>query len=197
MFMGHYATALVPYELNRQNNAAPFWLYLFAAQFLDFLMVSLVAADIESFAPKYFIDAAFNTMQTNMFVSHDILPAVGWTLLIAAFAWLITRKAKVAAACAALVVFHEACDLVVGFDHNILGQDTATVGFALYTHAPALGMWIEAALCAGILFWFARQRQQSGEALPTWLVVALGAILIGGTLATLPLATTPLSALLG
>ena len=46
MIAGHFATALVPYELTRKAHPAPVWLFLLAAQFLDLLMVTFVSLGI-------------------------------------------------------------------------------------------------------------------------------------------------------
>jgi len=52
MIAGHFATALVPYELTRKAHPVPFWFFLLAAQFLDVLMVTFVTLGIETTTNK-------------------------------------------------------------------------------------------------------------------------------------------------
>ena len=46
MIAGHFATALVPYELTRKSDPVPVWPFLLAAQFLDVLMLIFVSLGI-------------------------------------------------------------------------------------------------------------------------------------------------------
>ena len=57
MIMGHFATALVPYQKCRGNPKASFWLFLLAAQFLDFLMLGFMALGMETVTPENFFDS--------------------------------------------------------------------------------------------------------------------------------------------
>jgi len=196
MIAGHFATALVPYELTRNDHPAPVWLFLLASQFLDFLMVVLVSLGIETMEPADAFDVAFSGMKTNMYVSHDVLPVVGWAALFGVLTWLVWRKPVVALWCAGLVVFHELCDLVVGYPHDVI-RGVGPVGLALYVEAPILGFLIEAALGASIVFWFCRRRASAGQPVSTGTQVALYGILVGTTLMTLPLAKNSLNSLLG
>ena len=197
MLTGHYATALIPYELTRKTQKVSFWVFLLAAQFLDVLMLLFVSTNIESFSPSNFLEASFTSMRTDMFLSHDIVPVIGWSLLFGAIVWAVTRKYVAALWCIGLVLFHEVCDLVVGFEHFILGVDTTPVGLALYTNAPAAGMLLEAAMCFAIVFWFARKRTQGGDPLSKSGTIGLYLILVGGALSTLPLATQSINSWLG
>ena len=197
MFLGHYATALVPYQKTRSRGAtAPFWLFLVAAQFLDFAMIALVSLGLEGFEPRLFEDAAFATMQTEMFYSHDLAPVLGWTVAFGLGVWIATRDRITAWWCAGLVAFHEVLDLAVGFEHYVLGEGTPAVGFNLYHRAPVFALLIEAAFCAGIVAWFAYRRKASGGPLSARTQWLLYLVLVGGTLATIPLANQPLASLI-
>ena len=186
MFMGHFATALVADQKSReQGGTAPFWLFLLASQFLDFLMVAFLWLGLESVEPTNFLKATFANMNVDFSISHGPGPAVLWGLAFGAFACLITRDKWVTLWCAALVVFHELSDLAVGFTHTVMGKGTAEVGFNLYQNAPVSGLIIETVMCAGIIFWYLRKRKATGRpttALMTW---GLYLTLVGGTLATL------------
>lgn len=197
MIAGHYATALVPYELTRKSSGAPFWLFLLAAQFLDFLMLGLVAAGLERLDPHNFLEVAFASLEAEMLISHDVVPVLGWAALVGLVVWPIFRSGVVALWCAALVVVHELSDLLVGFEHYVFGSDTAALGFNLYQKAPVTGLMIEAMLCAALVFWFCRHRARHGEPVTKVVQWGLYGVLVGSTLATVPLAHHSLAGLLG
>jgi hypothetical protein len=187
MLTGHYATALVPYELTRRKWPAPIWLFLLAAQALDVLMIVLVSSGIERFAPSQIMDLSFAGMRTDMFLSHDLVPVGLWALLMGTLAWLVTRQRAAAWWCMGLVLFHEACDLVVGFEHHVWREGSPAVGMQLYTQAPVWGLLTEAAMSAGIVWWFVRQRARHGKPLSRLTTWTLMALLPGGALIGLPL----------
>ena len=195
MFMGHYVTALIPYEQTREKSNVPFWVFLLASQFLDFLMLTLVALGIEGFDPHNFLDFSFTHAQTDMYISHDILPVLGWAVGFALLVLLFFRNKIAAMWCFALIIFHEVCDLVVGFKHNIIGKDTASLGMNLYNEAPVTGLFLEAALCCGIVWWFIQTRKKKGKPVSARLQWVLYLLLVGGTLATLPMANQSLGVL--
>ncbi len=189
MVMGHFATALVPYQKSSGNPKASFWLFLLAAQFLDFLMLGFMAVGMETVSPENFFDASFAGMQTNMLYSHNLVPVTIWALGFTAVIYAVIRDVTVSLWCFALIVFHELCDLVVGFEHNLTNADSLAVGMKLYTVAPVAGLLIEVAMCAGLVWWFARQRANAGQTLSPRAKRGLYLVLVGGTLATMPIAT--------
>ena len=197
MIAGHFATALVPYELTRKTSPAPFWLFLAASQFLDFLMLVFVSVGVEKLEPTNFLTAAFVSMRSDMFVSHDVVPVFGWAILFGAIAWGLTRNRTVALWCAGLVLLHEVFDLVVGFGHYVLGRHTMGLGLDLYNRAPVVGMLIEAALCAAIVSWFCAHRARRNAPVSPRLKWGLYVSLVGFTLATLSIATRSLASRFG
>lgn len=193
MFMGHYATALIPYEKLRTKTQTPFWVFLLAAQFLDLLMMTLVLGKVESLAPQDRDLARFHNMQTDMFVSHDILPVLGWAFGFAAIAWLLTKERIVALWCAALILFHELLDYLVGFEHRIFderlfGTNSEWIGLNLYHSAPILGLVIEALLCIACIVWFFNQRSKKDKPVSMRLKIGLPLLLVGGCLAAVRMA---------
>ena len=196
MIAGHFATALVPYELTRKAHPAPVWLFLLAAQFLDVLMMTFVSLGIETMEPEDAFSVSFSGLKTNMFLSHDLLPVLGWAAVFGVATWLIWRKPVVARWCVGLVVFHEVCDLVVGYPHDVI-RGVGPIGMALYVEAPILAFLIEAAMAAAIVFWFCHRRAKSGQSVSTGTQVALYGLLVGTTLATLPVAKNSVNSLLG
>jgi hypothetical protein len=197
MIAGHFATALVPYELTRKTSPAPFWLFLVASQFLDFLMLLFVSFGVEKLEPSDFLKVAFVSMRSDMFVSHDIVPVFGWAILFGAIAWGLTKNRTAALWCVGLVLLHEVFDLVVGFKHHVLGKHTMGLGLDLYNHAPIVGMLIEAALCVALVFWFCAHRASQNSPVSPMLKWGLYVLLVGSTLATLSIATQPLGSLFG
>jgi len=187
--MGHFANALVPYQKCRDDPKAKFWLFLLAAQFLDFLMLGFMALGMESVSPENFFDASFADMHTNMLYSHNLVPVAIWALGFALVAYAAFKDVIISLWCFALIVFHELCDLVVGFEHNVSSADSAAVGMKLYTTAPVAGLLIEAAMCFGLVWWFAKKRATAGQPLSSRGKYGLYLILVGGTLATMPIAT--------
>lgn len=166
MFIGHYASALVAYERER---SAPLWLFLFAGMSLDLLMYALVALGLERLVLASPTDpVAFRNMEIDMTFSHDLVPVLLWTLVVGGLGYTVTRSRAVALWCAGLVAFHEACDLVVGFPHHIMGTDTAAVGAGLYYAAPFGGWLIESAMSLGCVAWFT-----SRTPLPRWRAASL------------------------
>lgn len=189
MVMGHFATALVPYQKCRANPKASFWIFLLAAQFLDFLMLGFLVLGHETVTPDNFFDVSFAGMHSNMQYSHNLVPVAIWALGLAVVVYAVIRDIAVSMWCFALVVFHEFCDLVVGFEHNVTNIESTAVGMKLYTVAPVAGLLIEVAMCFGLVWWFARQRDNAGQPLSSRARRGLYLILVGGTLATLPIAT--------
>jgi hypothetical protein len=197
MIAGHYATALIPYELTRRNLGTPFWIFLLAAQFLDLAMLALVQLGIEDLRPPMFMDFAFSTSSSNMWLSHDIIPVVLWSVAVGLLFWGITRKSVVALWCGALVVVHELCDLLVGYTHHLQGDNSPSLGLNLYQQAPVVGLLLEAGLCAAIVTWFCWRRARTGAPVSSRLKWGLYAVLVGSVLATLPIATRSLNAWIG
>ena len=193
MIAGHYAMALVPYELTRKTQRTALWVFLLASQFLDFAMLIFVQLGIERLQPKSVMDLAFKTSSAEMSDSHDIIPAILWSIAIGSIVWAATRKSIVALWCAALVALHEFCDLFVGFTHYVHGNDTLAVGFNLYNKAPVFGFLIETALCLSIVSWFCWHRATTGNPCSTRLKWGLYSILVGASLAQLPIATQSLN----
>lgn len=184
MIAGHFATALIPYELLRKKKPAPFWLLLLASQFLDFLMLFLVLFGLEKLEPTNFFDTAFALTHSEMLISHDILPLIGWTILFGLAVLLFTKRWDLTIWCMILVAFHEVLDLIVGFEHFILGPETKSLGLNLYNKAPITGLIIEAILCIGIIYWLSRKRAQDNHPISGRLKWGLYLTLVGSTLAT-------------
>ena len=187
MLMGHYATAVVAYQMTAEKNKkANIWLYLAASQLLDFAMVAFVVLGIESWLPQQ-IGGSLKEVKVDMTYTHDILPVFGWALAAAALTFLLLKDRYVAMWVGALVLGHEVLDLLVGFEHFIFGTETAAVGLGLYHSAPVSGMLIETALCLGILLWFFQRRSKTERPISMKMRIALLATVVGGSLSMIPI----------
>src|SRR5262249_14207077 len=143
----------------------PLVLYLLLANVTDLLWLGFAVAGLETPRPNSFFEASFGNLRVEMPYSHDLVPTFGWAALAALVVLAITRRAAPAAWAAALMVVHEACDLVCGFGHWILGPSTPTIGLNLYGRSPETALFIEAAFGAACTFWFVRARARAGRPL--------------------------------
>ncbi len=194
MIIGHYATALIAYQ---KQPTAPLWLFLFAAIFLDAVWLTLALFGYEVPSPDSFLDATLLHLKVDMPISHDLLPVLGWALVMAALAALISRSRAVALWCGALVLVHELSDLLGGFKHYVYGNDSALIGLGLYNSIPELALLFEAMLGAGCVAWFVAARRQQGKPVSSGGVKILYAIFIGGAAMQLVFARSSLGSLLG
>lgn len=173
MIGGHYATVLVPYA--RLERKAPLWLLLTVAMLLDFLLLSFVAAGFETAAPA-------GDTPPDMRFSHDLIPVLGIALAASSVAWLLTRRGVIAVWAAALVLLHEAADLVSGYQHNVFGPDSPALGLNNYMTNPVQALGIEALLILGCLTFYHWHEQRAGRSFAMWKSVVLFFVLIVPTI---------------
>src|ERR671933_328038 len=118
---------------------------------------------VEAPQPKSLLAASFLNLRVEMTYSHDLVSSGVLAVGAAALGYVITRRRAVALWCLALVVAHEACDLVVGFPHHVLGPASAGVGLGLYGRAPEVAFGLEAVFGASCVAWFRRARARRGR----------------------------------
>ena len=192
MFMGHFATALVPLaKLDKAERKSFFWILLLASQFLDFIMLIFVALGMESMTPGKYGEAPLYRMQTEMVFSHDIVPVLAWIALFGGIVYAVKKNTYIAIWSAILVAVHELFDLIVGFEHNIFGKDTMAVGTNLYHKNPALGLFIEAVICSVCIIYFVKVSEKRNLSVSKSLKIFLWVCLVGMTLLSLPAGYTP------
>jgi hypothetical protein len=192
--IGHYAAALVPHQ---RHPSAPVWLLLLAANVSDFIWLLLAALGLEAPRPGSMLEATYQNLAVEMPYSHDLVPALALAAVMAVAGFALTRHAATAAWCGALVLVHEACDFLSGFRHRVLGPGTPDLGLDLYHRAPEIALAIEALFGAACVFWFLRARRAEGRAISPATARALYILFIVGALVWLPIARTPLGALVG
>ncbi len=97
-----------------------------------------------------------------MLYSHDLLPQIGWVVLIFLIGKFAFKDTKIGLAGAALVIGHFVLDLFSGHPHHIFGADTQTIGLGNYATAAFLAIGIEAIFTVGVLWYFFRQEAKKG-----------------------------------
>jgi len=193
MIVGHYAAALVPYS---KLDKRPLWLLLLCANIPEFLWLLLALFGIEPVSPPSLLDATFPNLQVAMIYSHNLLPAVLQGVIVFGVVQLFYRDRVLSLWCGALTIVHVLCDLVVGFQHELLGPDSPTVSLNTYGHAPHLAILIELAFALACIFYFQRSEKRRGRPIPRNRLVALYAVFTIGILMLMPAASISLRQML-
>lgn len=194
MIVGHYAAALVPYS---KLEKRPLWLLLICANVPEFLWLLLALLNVEPASPPSLLDATFQTLKVSMTYSHNLIPAFIQGAVVFAVVQAFFRDLPLALWCGALTIIHVLCDLVVGFEHQLLGPDTMQVSLNTYGHAPHLAILIELAFALACIFYFQRSERRNGRPLERKRLIALYAVFTVGILMWMPAATMPLRQMLG
>lgn len=193
MIVGHYAAALVPYS---KLKGRPLWLLLLCANVPEFLWLLLALLNVEPASPPSILDASFQNLKVSMTYSHNLVPGFVQGLIVFAVVQAFFRDRPLAIWCGVLTVVHVLCDLIVGFEHQLLGPETMQVSLNTYGHAPYLAILIELAFALACIFYFQRSEKRSGRPLERKRLMALYAVFTIGILAWLPAATMPLREML-
>jgi len=183
MIVGHYAAALVPYS---RLEGRPLWLLLLAANVPEFLWLALALAGIEPVQPASLLDATFPSLQVQMTWSHNLVPGLVQGAIVFALVQAIWRDRALALCCGALTIVHVLCDLVVGFQHQLLGPDSPQVSLDTYGRMPQLAILIELAFALACIHLFLRNEAARGRPLSRGRRVALYATFVVGILAWFP-----------
>jgi len=186
MIVGHYAAALIPYSRLKKY---PFWLLLLCANVPEFLWLALALFDIEPVSPPSLLDATFQNMHVAMTYSHNLIPGFVQDLAVAGIVFLWSRDRTLALWCGFLTVLHVLCDLVVGFEHQLLGPDSAGVSLNSYGTMPELAITIELVFSVACIYWYQRSEKRLGRELPRAKLGALYAVFILGVVMWLPTTT--------
>jgi len=193
MIVGHYAAALVPYA---KLEGRPLWLLMVCANVPEFLWLALALAGVEPASPPSLLDATFQNLQVSMTYSHNLLPGLAQGLVVLVLVQFFFRDRALALWCGALTAVHVLCDLVVGFEHQLLGPETLQVSLNTYGRAPQLAILIELAFALACVYFYQRSEQRRGRPLERRRLAALYAVFAAGILMWLPAATIPMRELL-
>jgi len=105
MIMGHFATALVPLSHVKEIDTKTALTLLVASQFLDFIMFVLVMLGVEQLIPANFFDSSFINLVAKMPITHDVLPVIGWSVLLGITVFLVMRSKFLALASVAWFLY--------------------------------------------------------------------------------------------
>ena len=195
MVMAHYATALIAYAYTKKQDLAPFWVFLLASQFLDFMMVFLVFIGIEKVEPSAIFATSFLNMRVDMSYSHDLYPVLLWSVLLAVLLGSVYKKYILGFWVLGLMLMHEFFDFLIGFEHYLFKAGSAAFGFNVYNTIPFIGISLEAVLCFILVYWYIDKRQKDGEVFSRKRKLQFYVLFVGFTLALLPIASQPLNAI--
>ena len=162
MILGHAATTLVG---KRAAPGMPWWLLLVSAFFIDIVMFTLVGLGIETMAPSGAPGPTLANAVVDMTFSHDLIPQLGWTLLVGGFAFAVTRRGAFALVAVALTLGHWLGDLVAGYGHFVFGPASQPLGTDWYHLNLPAALILEASLGVLCVFVFTRGRSFSPGAL--------------------------------
>jgi len=183
MFLGHYAVAFAAKRAAPESSLGTLF---FASAFLDLLWPVLLLAGVE----RARIDPAIPGLSPLVFehypVSHSLLMACAWALLLAGVCYALTRSRRGAAAVACLVVGHWLLDALVHRpDLLLLPGGETRFGLSLWNW-PMASASVELGLfAAGVLLYVSATPGQ--RRWPLWSLCALLlAIFLGELLGPAP-----------
>jgi membrane-bound metal-dependent hydrolase YbcI (DUF457 family) len=193
VIVGHYAAALVPYS---RLERRPLWLLLLCANVPEFLWLLLALVGVEPTAPASILDATFPNLQVHMTYSHNLVPGLIQGAIVFAIVQAIWRDRALALWCGALTVIHVLCDLVVGFQHQLLGPDSPRVSLDTYGQMPQVAILIELVFAVVCIYLYHQSEARRGRPVPRGRRTALYVVFVAGILAWLPATTMSVRQLL-
>lgn len=158
MVVGHYAAALLPVA---HRVKGPFWLFLLCSQVPEFLWLILAVLGIEPTLPSSILDAALSNIQVDMKYSHNLVPALIQAFLTGVFVFAFFKDKRLTVWCGGLVILHVLCDYLVGFAHQVMWYESASIGLNSYTHMPYMAVIIELVFALSIILYL--QKNRKGE----------------------------------
>ncbi|MEO0324407.1 MAG: hypothetical protein AAF447_15710 [Myxococcota bacterium] len=161
MLAGHYATALVAKQQAPRGALA---FYLVASQLPDLLWLTFHFLGLERTTPTNPMDVSLKTLVVDMTYSHDLLPTLGWIVLLTLAGKALFASWKPALVGGLLLVVHAVTDYLGGFPHHVFGPDSHEVGTGLYRTAPYLAVALEGIFTLAMLAWVVRTDAKAGVA---------------------------------
>lgn len=159
MLAGHYTTALVAHQ---KFPTGTLLYFLIVSQLQDILWFILHFLGLEPTGPGDVFDATLSNMTVDMLYSHDLLPLIGWVLVIFLFGKFVLKDTKIGLAGAVLIIGHFVLDFFSGHPHHIFGAETQEVGLGLYASNVFLAIGIEAVFSGAMLAYFFSQEAKNG-----------------------------------
>lgn len=173
MLLGHYGVALAS---KRAAPRASLGLFVFSAQWLDLLWPMLLLAGLEHVRVVQGLLKASPFDFTHYPISHSLLMAAVWAVVIAGLYFAARRFGRVAWLVGMLVVSHWFLDLVVHRPDLPLWPGSARFGLGLW-HSLFATITIELALFLGGLFVYLRATR-ARDRIGSWALYAMMAFLL-------------------
>jgi DMSO/TMAO reductase YedYZ heme-binding membrane subunit len=186
MIVGHYAAALIPYSRLKKY---PFWLLLLCANVPEFLWLALALFNVEPASPPSLFDATLQNLRVAMTYSHNLVPGLLQGAVVAALVYACWRNRSLALWCGFLTILHVLIDLVVGFEHQVLAPDSASISLNTYGTMPFVALAIELVFVIACVYWYQYQEKKSGRTLSRKRIFALYSVFIVGVAIWAPTAT--------
>jgi hypothetical protein len=193
MILGHYASALIPYSKFKRY---PFWILLICSNVPEFFWLILAFLGIEETQPASLLDATFRGLQVKMIYSHNLIPAFLQGAIVSGIVFAFFKNKSFALWCGFLTFFHVICDLVVGFEHQLLGENSQVVSLNSYFFFPHFAILIEFLFSLGCILWYKHTENNNGNPLSKKKLIYLLLFFSIGILIWLPTATIPLKDLI-
>ena len=194
MVLGHYASAYIALP---HNEKSPFWLLLLCANLAEFLWLFLAIAGVEPVHPPSILDATFQNLDVHMTYSHNLGPNLILGVVVFITILLVYKSRKLALWCAFLTCLHVWCDYIVGFEHQVWGPGSMSVGLNSYGKFAEGAILIELVFAWLCLVYYALVKKRQGLPVSRRRLAVLFILFSIGIASWLPTARTPLRALLG
>ena len=186
MFLGHFGVA---FGAKRVEPRVSLGGYAFAAQFLDELWPILVLAGVEHARPAPGLMAANQIDFISYPISHSLLMAVVWGVLIGALYFAIRRYRRGAIVLGLTVVSHWVLDLPMHrADLPLWPGSSIVVGLGAWRSIQLTLLLDGGTFLVGLVLYLraSRARDRVGSWALWALVVLLVAVFLGGTLGPPP-----------
>ncbi|MEM9074536.1 MAG: hypothetical protein AAGE52_38935 [Myxococcota bacterium] len=159
MLAGHYATALVAKQKAPEGSL---FFFLVASQFPDLLWLVFHYLGLEPTLPTDVLDVSLGALVVEMTYSHDLIPILVWTAVIAGAGYGLYRSRRVALVGAGLVGIHAMTDYLAGYPHSVMGDGTPRIATGMYYSAPYVAVAFEALYTTIFLGWFFHNARKAG-----------------------------------
>lgn len=171
MFIGHYG---IGFAAKKAAPAVSLGTLFLAAQFLDLLWPTLVMLGVEQVRIKPPGTPGFPLVFTHYPVSHSLVMAIGWGVLVGGIHYMVRRRRAAAVVVGLVVVSHWVLDLIVHFPDLPLYPTGPKVGLGLWAY-PVVSNALELAIFAVGVWLYLRVTvpTSAGGRWGLWLLVVL------------------------
>ncbi|MFT4978972.1 MAG: hypothetical protein ACI8S6_004882 [Myxococcota bacterium] len=183
MVAGHFAAALIA---RQQAPRGPFAFYLVVSQLPDLLWHAFHFLGLEPTLPANPMMASLTNMQVEMTYSHDLLPTLGWIVLVVLAGRAFFGSWRPGLVGGALIVVHGLCDAVSGHTHYLFGPDSPALGLGLYATAPSLALVIEGVFILAVMALVFRADAAAGVRRSRSTLLVWAAVFGGGLVMMFP-----------